>query len=74
MVIGVVIASTEFVYPNSNMGKPQSPKRILEKRNVMNELLFFVLGLMIGGLIGVTVMCILQINRLHDKYICEEEQ
>ncbi len=40
----------------------------------MNELLFFVLGLMIGGLIGVTVMCILQINRLHDKYICEEEQ
>lgn len=32
----------------------------------MNELLFFVLGLVIGGLIGVTLMCIIQINRIND--------
>ncbi|MBQ8901744.1 MAG: DUF3789 domain-containing protein [Bacilli bacterium] len=29
----------------------------------MQELLFFVLGLMIGGLSGITIICILQINR-----------
>lgn len=32
----------------------------------MKELLFFVLGLISGGLIGITVMCCLQINRLND--------
>lgn len=31
----------------------------------MMELLFFTLGLLIGGLTGVTVMCILQINRIN---------
>ncbi len=31
----------------------------------MKELLFFVLGLMIGGLTGTTLMCCLQINRLN---------
>lgn len=40
------------------------------------EMLFFLLGLVIGGLSGVTVMCILQINRLRDErsYLCEEDQ
>lgn len=38
----------------------------------MSELLFFVLGLTIGGLIGVFIMCIFQINRLHEKSVCEE--
>lgn len=32
----------------------------------MSELLFFVLGLVIGGLTGVTVMCFLQINRINE--------
>lgn len=31
----------------------------------MKELLFFVLGLLVGGLSGITVMCFLQINRLN---------
>lgn len=40
----------------------------------MSELLFFVLGLVIGSLGGVTIMCCLQINRLvkvekHEKTI-----
>lgn len=30
----------------------------------MNDLLFFVLGLLVGGLSGITIMCFLQINRL----------
>lgn len=33
----------------------------------MNELLFFVFGLMSGGVAGVTVMCCLQINRLNNE-------
>lgn len=33
----------------------------------MNELLFFLLGLVIGGLTGITLMCMLQINRIADE-------
>lgn len=32
----------------------------------MNELLFFTLGLLIGGLTGVSVMCVSQINRVNE--------
>lgn len=45
----------------------------------MYELLFFIFGLVIGGLIGITIMCILQINRLNDNkqirdYISKNEK
>lgn len=33
----------------------------------MHDFLFFFIGLLIGGLVGITVMCLLQINRLHGK-------
>lgn len=32
----------------------------------MSELLFFVLGLIIGGLAMTTLMCCLQVNRIND--------
>lgn len=32
----------------------------------MSELLFFVLGLVIGGLTGVVMMCMLQVNRINE--------
>lgn len=32
----------------------------------MSELLFFILGLIIGGLIMTTLMCCLQINRINE--------
>ena len=32
----------------------------------MSELLFFVLGLVIGGLYGVVMMCAVQINRINE--------
>lgn len=32
----------------------------------MSELLFFVLGLIIGGLTGIVIMCMLQVNRIND--------
>ena len=30
----------------------------------MYELLFFMIGFLLGGVIGVTVMCLMQINRI----------
>lgn len=30
----------------------------------MSEFLFFIIGTMLGGLFGVVVMCLVQINRL----------
>lgn len=39
----------------------------------MSELLFFVLGLVIGGLIAITLMCCVQINRINDMEIENEK-
>lgn len=33
----------------------------------MSEFLFFTIGTMLGGLVGVVLMCCLQINRLSKK-------
>ena len=33
----------------------------------MNELLFFIIGLVLGGLVGVVLMCLLQINKLSQR-------
>ena len=35
-------------------------------KRIMSELLFFILGLIIGGLVMTTLMCCLQINRLNE--------
>ena len=37
----------------------------------MSELLFFIIGIILGSLIGVMLMCLLQINRLYGR---EDEQ
>ncbi|HDN2513867.1 TPA: DUF3789 domain-containing protein [Clostridioides difficile] len=33
----------------------------------MSEFLFFIIGTMLGGLVGVVLMCFLQINRLSKR-------
>ena len=33
----------------------------------MSELLFFIIGTMLGRCIGIVTMCLFQINRLHGK-------
>lgn len=33
----------------------------------MSELLFFIIGTMLGSLMGVVTMCCLQINRLSER-------
>lgn len=35
----------------------------------MKELLFFILGMMVGGLFATTIMCCLQINRINESNI-----
>lgn len=32
----------------------------------MNELLFFIIGLVIGGLVGIVLMCFVQIGRFNE--------
>ena len=41
----------------------------------MTELIFFIIGVMLGGLTGVVIMCCLQINRLTERGSekCENE-
>lgn len=33
----------------------------------MSEFLFFVIGTMLGSIIGVVMMCLMQINRLSER-------
>lgn len=33
----------------------------------MSEFLFFVTGTMLGGMVGVVLMCLMQINRLSER-------
>lgn len=40
----------------------------------MSEFLFFTIGTMLGGLVGVVLMCCLQINRLSEKEGLENEK
>ena len=40
----------------------------------MSELLFFIIGIILGGLVGVMLMCCLQINRLSDREVWKIEK
>ena len=42
---------------------PNTP--IQERILTMHEFLFFMIGFLLGGIIGVTIMCLMQINRIH---------
>ena len=33
----------------------------------MSEFIFFIIGLVLGGLVGVVLMCLLQINKLSKR-------
>lgn len=39
----------------------------------MTEFIFFLIGLLLGGSIGITLMCCLQINRLSDNSTYRKE-
>lgn len=39
----------------------------------MHELLFFIIGCLLGGIVGVVTMCLMQINRLNDIHTSSKE-
>ena len=40
----------------------------------MHELLFFLIGFLLGGLLGITVMCLVQINRVRKEERHESQE
>jgi hypothetical protein len=46
-----------------------APNTPLKQEGVlrMSELLFFIIGTMLGSLVGVVLMCLLQINKLSKR-------
>ena len=40
----------------------------------MHELLFFLIGFLLGGLLGITVMCLVQINRVRKEEYHESQE
>ena len=39
----------------------------------MHELLFFIIGYLLGGIVGVVTMCLVQINRISDIHSTRKE-
>lgn len=39
----------------------------------MHELLFFIIGCLLGGTVGVVTMCLMQINRISDIHSTRKE-
>lgn len=39
----------------------------------MHELLFFIIGCLLGGIVGVVTMCLMQISRLNDIHTSRKE-
>lgn len=43
-----------------------APETPWEKWRIVMKVLIFIIGLMIGGMFGVVIMCLLQASRLHE--------
>lgn len=65
-------STSKKVLPNSNMGTP-NPLNI-ERNKIMSDFLFFLLGLMIGGLSGITLMCMCIIAKKSDLELMPYEK
>ena len=48
------------------------PNTPFERMEVFMEGLFFAIGFLLGGVLGVLIMCLLQINRIGRKEDSEE--
>lgn len=40
----------------------------------MHEFLFFIIGCLLGGVVGVAIMCLVQINRINHSLISRKEE
>lgn len=57
-----------FVQNTKNSLGSRLPKTHEERRRLsfMSQFIIFVIGAVIGGCIGVMMMCLLQVSRMHD--------
>lgn len=53
-------------------GAPLKPR--MKGWVLYDELLFFLIGLLLGGLLGITVMCLVQINRVRKEERHESQE
>ena len=67
-----VPASIAFVIPQRQLVRGTPPNTPLSERRFSMEGLFFAIGFLLGGVFGVLIMCLLQINRLGRKEDSEE--
>ena len=63
-----VPASIAFVIPQRPLVRGGTPPNTpFERMEVFMEGLFFAIGFLLGGVVGVLIMCLLQINRRHEE-------
>lgn len=55
-------AGEKMVCKSSLGAAPNTP--IQERILTMHEFLFFMIGFLLGGVIGISIMCLMQINRI----------
>ena len=67
-----VPASIAFVIPQGRLLGGTPPNTPFERMEVFMEGLFFAIGFLLGGVVGVLIMCLLQINRIGRKEDSEE--
>ena len=78
--ISVTGASDEFFFRLSRIPRrgmecsctSTPPNTPFERMEVFMEGLFFAIGFLLGGVVGVLIMCLLQINRIGRKEDSEE--
>lgn len=77
--IGVRILSEQTVCipkrdSNSKSSLGAAPNTPIQERILtMHEFLFFMIGFLLGGVIGISIMCLMQINRIHGGSTARKE-
>ena len=69
--ICTIPASIAFGHPNADL-LGIIPKTLMKASDVMSNILIFIAGYTVGGIVGIVVMCVLQIN--HDRKELKNEQ
>ena len=77
MITGIIqncdnTISIAFVIPQRPLVRGTPPNTPFERMEVFMEGLFFAIGFLLGGVVGVLIMCLLQINRIGRKEDSEE--
>lgn len=69
---GMTWRRTTRIYHKGRLLGGTPPNTPFERMEVFMEGLFFAIGFLLGGVVGVLIMCLLQINRIGRKEDSEE--